>query len=54
MHNWFLSILVCKEVLTEEEAECLSKELATSIYSTRFSDAHSTVKKILKEYEKNR
>lgn len=53
MLNWVLSILVLKEVITVEEAEHLSKELAQTIYETRFRDAHATLERILRDYEKN-
>lgn len=54
MHNWFLAILAEKDIITAEEAEHLSKELATSIYSTRYSDAQATIKRIFKEYNSSK
>lgn len=54
MLNWVLSIMVLKEIITKEEAEHLAKELAQSIYETRFNDAHATVERILRDYERKR
>jgi polyhydroxyalkanoate synthesis regulator phasin len=52
MINWFLSILVNKGVLLEDEAKHLSQELGKTIHEHTFVDAHKTVSDILKEYKK--
>lgn len=54
MLNWVLSILVTKEVLTEAEAEFLSKKLVDNIHPHQFQDAHNLVKEFLAEYEKSK
>ena len=54
MLNWVLSIMVIKDILTEEEAQHLSKELGQAIHASRFDDAHKLVTKLLEDYEKNK
>lgn len=54
MLNWILSLLVIKEVITKEEALYYAKELASTIYSTRFEDAYATIEKMVKKYEAKR
>lgn len=52
MLNWTLSVLVVKDLLSYEEAERLSKELALKTYPTGFNDAHAIVKGILEDVNK--
>jgi hypothetical protein len=54
MLNWILSILVHKELLSEGEAEHLSKELTTHTHPHIFKDAHELVGKLMDEYEKKK
>lgn len=49
MLNWFLSILVHKEVITVEEARHLAQELSKTIHEHNFTDAHKTVGDILNQ-----
>jgi hypothetical protein len=54
MLNWVLSLLVHKDVITEDEAKHLSTNLAQSIHSSRFEDAHELISKLLREYRQNK
>jgi len=51
-HNFTLSVLVHKGVLTLEEAEHLAKELGSRIHSQTFSDAHRICEEIFEKLEK--
>lgn len=52
MVNWFLSVLVYKDVLTEDEAKHLSEELGKKIYEQRFTDAYKTISTMLDDFNK--
>jgi len=54
MLNWLLSILVLKDIITEEEAVYLSEELATKMQPSRFREAHKIIEDILEEYKQYR
>lgn len=54
MLNWILSILVHKNILTETEAEHLSKELTLKTHPHIFKDAHKVVEEVLAELEKRK
>lgn len=49
MLNWLLSLMVHKDLLTEEEAQFLSKKLAQSMQPQEFDHAHKIVSDLLKE-----
>lgn len=49
--NWILSLLVHKKLITEDEAEHLSKKLAFTVYPQNFKDAHKIIKSLLDEVE---
>ena len=49
MINWILSILVLKQIITEDEAKTLSRELPLRTHPTNFAEAHKIVQKILKD-----
>lgn len=54
MINWFLSVLVSKEVLSLEDAEVLAKKLATTTYPQDFTECHKIVTKILEDIESSK
>lgn len=51
--NWFLAILVEKKILEKDVASELAKVLDTTTYSSSFNEAHSDIKKILKDIKES-
>lgn len=51
MFNFLLAVLVRKNLISQEEAEKLSKQLALEIHPTDFKTAQAIVERILKELD---
>lgn len=52
--NWTLALLVHYKIMTEEEAEHLSKKLTESIHPHMVKDAIVRVEQLLAEYNKKK